>query len=132
MPQFEPSHLALASSVSQFMLTVPLALIPAFTGRKSCNGFGGLWTDLIRERVSDVSSAGQAGIDRNTTGGVCFKHGEGKVSLKGRQLMGRIELALGTALEQGTTEVKAVKIDLVGVIAGGYVKHFAIIKINCI
>lgn len=46
--------------------------------------------------------------------------------------MGRIELALGTALEKGTTEVKAVKIDLLGVIAGGYVKHFAIIKINCI
>lgn len=128
MPRFEPSHLALASSVSQFMLTMPLALIPAFTGRKSCNGLGGLWTDLIREKVSDVSSAGQAGIDRNTTG----KHGEGKVSLKGRQLMGRIELALGTALEQGTTEGKAVNIDLVGVIAGGYVKHFAIIKINCI
>lgn len=51
---------------------------------------------------------------------------------KERQLMGRIELALGTALEQGTTEVKPVKIDLLGVIAGGYVKHFAIIKINCI
>lgn len=41
---------------------------------------------------------------------MCFKHGEGKVSLKGRQPMGRIELALGTALEQGTAEVKAVKI----------------------
>lgn len=81
--------------------------------------------------VCDVPSAGQAGIDRNAAGG-CFKHREGKVSLKGRQLMGRIELALGTALEQGTTEVKAVKIDLLGVIAGGYVKNFAIIKINCI
>lgn len=33
--------------------------------------------------------------------------------------MGRIELALGTALEQGTTEVKAVKIDLWGLLLEG-------------
>lgn len=46
--------------------------------------------------------------------------------------MGRIELALGTALEWETIEVKAVKIDLLGVIAGGYVKHFTFIKLNCI
>lgn len=59
-----------------------------------------------------------------------MKHGEGEVSLKGRQLMGRIELALGTALEQGATEVRGVKIDHLGVVAGGYVKHFAIIKIT--
>lgn len=46
--------------------------------------------------------------------------------------MGRIELTLGTALERETIEVKVVKIDLLGVIAGGYVKHFTFIKLNCI
>lgn len=38
----------------------------------------------------------------------------GKGVIGERKLLGRIEVALGTALEQGTTEVKAVKIDLLG------------------
>lgn len=109
----------------EFMLTIWLALIPAFTGTKSCNGLGGLWTNLIREFLMFPEQVRLELTEVQTS--IHFKYGEDRYHWRENSSWGELDWLWEWPWTK-TIEVKAVKSDLLEVIARGYVEHFTFIN----